>query len=288
MLKSGIQISTIERANRRDQAVLNLRKRLDFLLTFWPVARLFNRMIRQPPFSRIFHRWFSPENNQFISIPIHHTFEGTESIVLPYTLIPTILEKASTCFIIDQCMCRVAEHCQAYPVHIGCLFLGDGAQKIPTSIGRRVGQEEALDHVRRAVKAGLVPMIIHSLFDACMLGIPHHQTVGICFCCECCCTVRNGLKMGPPALQEGVKRLPGLTVRVGDSCTLCGICAPACSVGAIHSNGLTMAIEDRCLGCGQCAAVCPTKSITIELENHALMAQSVFTSIETWMTDRRK
>jgi len=252
------------------------------------VARIFNRMIRQPPLSWVFHRWFSPENNQFISIPIQHTFDGTESTVLPYTLIPPLLDKASTCFLLDHCMCRQAEHCQAYPVHIGCLFLGDGAQKIPSSLGRRVTREEALDHVRHAVRAGLVPMIIHSLFDACILGIPHRQTVGICFCCECCCTVRNGLKMGPPALQKGVKRLPGLIVRVHDTCSLCGICVAACSVGAIHTNEFIMEIDDRCLGCGQCAVVCPSESITIELENLPLMAQSLFTSIEDWMTDNQK
>jgi ferredoxin len=266
--------------------VLNLRKRLDLLLLFWPFARYFNEWIRRPPFANLFHRWFSPENNQFISIPIQHTFEGTESVALPRALIPSIVEKASACFLMDHCLCRQAEHCSEYPVETGCLFLGDGALKIPPSMGRLVNQPEALDHVQRAVDAGLVPTIIHSLFDACVLGIPHQQTVGICFCCECCCTVRNGLKLGPPALQRGAKRLPGLSVRVGDTCTLCGICAASCSVEAMHPGNFWMEIDDRCLGCGQCAAVCPVDAISIELNNLSYTARTVSASIETWMTGR--
>jgi ferredoxin len=263
--------------------MFDLRKRLSFLLIFWPLARVFNRVIRRPPFSRILHRWFSPEHNQFISIPIQHTFRGTESVVLPYELIPPILEKASTCFVMNSCLCREAEHCQKYPVSLGCLFLGDGAKRLPPSLGHRVSRERALQHVRSAVAVGLVPTVIHTLFDAFVLGLPPEQTVGICFCCECCCTVQNGLKIGPPALLQSVKRLPGLSIRVQDTCIRCGLCMAVCPVRAITPNSTKMEIGDRCMGCGQCARICPRGSITIQLEDLPQMAHTITHSIESWM-----
>jgi hypothetical protein len=31
----------------------------------------------------------------------------------------------------------------------------------------------------------------------------------VCFCCECCCAVRNGLRVGPQEFLDILVRLPG-------------------------------------------------------------------------------
>lgn len=54
-----------------------------------------------------------------------------------------------------------------------------------------------------------------SSFDAWLLDIPYRRAIAVCFCCDCCCSVRQGLRLGPAAFWETVVRLPGLSVTPG-------------------------------------------------------------------------
>jgi UDP-glucose 4-epimerase len=204
-------------------------------------------------------------DNEAIIIPVHEAVQGAESVVLPYPLLDPLLAQASLRFIMNECMCRSGENCQQYPHNFGCLFLGDGVMEINSEMGRLASVEEARNHVRRAIEIGLVPLVVHTAFDGWMLGISYRRMLGICFCCDCCCAVRLGLKLGPPVFWDTVVRLPGLSVSVGAECIGCGRCVEACHVRAISLDDGLASINGHCKGCGRCAAVCPTGAIRLNV-----------------------
>lgn len=235
------------------------------LIKLWSLGEVLNRLGNQPVLGPLLRPCFSADGNEAIIIPVQEAVRGTESVVLPFPLLTPLVSQASARTILNECMCRRAEGCWAHPKELGCLFLGDGAAQIDHSMGRRAGVDEAMDHVQRALETGLVPLVVHASFDAWMLGIPYRRTLAVCFCCDCCCTVRQGLRLGPPAFWDTVVRLPGLTVTVGPECTSCGLCGEVCHTGAISLNGGSAQISDSCKGCGRCATVCPAEAITLRV-----------------------
>ena len=128
-----------------------------------------------------------------------------------------------------------------------------------------VDVDKAVAHVQQAMDVGLVPLVVHSAFDAWMLGIPYHRTLAICFCCDCCCAIRQGLRLGPPVFWDTVLRLPGLTVMVGPECAGCEVCVEVCHVHAISLSDGQAHISDVCKGCGRCVAVCPNDAIIFHI-----------------------
>ncbi|MDD5370792.1 MAG: 4Fe-4S binding protein, partial [Anaerolineaceae bacterium] len=109
---------------------------------------------------------------------------------------------------------------------------------------------------------------------AYMLGIPYHQMLAICFCCDCCCTVRSGLRLGPPAFWDAVERLPGLNVQVNaGECVGCGDCVQVCVMHAIRLEGGTAMIGERCKGCGRCLEACPVGAIRMDAKDIPRMAK---------------
>jgi len=243
------------------------RQTIDLLMRFWPIGRFFNWLGRQPPFSRIFHPWFNRQNNHAVFIPVNQVIQGTQSVVLPYLLLPPLIEQASQRIILDRCLCRVAENCQTYSHQLGCLFLGQGAAQIHPSMGHSVSVAEASAHIDRAMQAGLVPLIVHTAFDALVLGIPYRRMLAVCFCCDCCCTVRSGLRMGPPAFWEAVERLPGLELVVDETCVGCAACEQVCLTQAIVVHEGRAVVGERCKGCGRCVSVCPVGALQLESAN---------------------
>ncbi len=252
---------------------------LHFLLRFWPIGRFLNWLGRQPPLSRLLRRWLGPEQNHAVIIPIHEVIQGTQNVALPIELIKPLVEQASDRIILNECICRKAENCRQYSHDIGCLFLGSGAAQIHPTLGKRVDREEALLHVERAVQTGLVPLVIHAAFDAAVLGIPYKQMLAICFCCDCCCTVRAGLRFGPPAFWDAVQRLPGLTIQISEDCVGCGTCLSLCHVKAIHLDSGHAVIGDLCKGCGRCVAGCPIGAIEIDICDVAGMSAFLSDSV---------
>jgi ferredoxin len=241
----------------------------DLFMRLWPLGKAINRLGNQPLIGPLLRPFFSTEDSEAIIIPIHKTIRTADSVVLPRSLLTPLVERASSRFILDECMCRRGENCQTYPHDIGCLFLGDGAAEIHPTLGRLVGVDEALAHIRQAVALGLVPLIAHSSLDAYVLGIPYRRMLAVCFCCDCCCTIRQSLRKGPPAFWDTVVRLPGLTVVVGQECVSCGACISVCPVRAISLNNGRATVSELCKGCGRCAAVCPTGAIALRLADGA-------------------
>jgi ferredoxin len=251
------------------------------LMRLWPLGKVVHWLGNRPLIGPLMRLFFGVLDAEAIIIPVQEAVRGGENIVLPYPLLTSILGRASARFLMNECLCRRGENCQTYPHELGCLFLGEAAAEINPARGRLVDTEEALAHVQRAMNLGLVPLIVHSTFDAWSLGIPYRRMLGICFCCDCCCAVRQGLRLGPPVFRETVSRLPGLTLQVGEACTSCGACADVCYVHAVAiDNGRASIDLDLCKGCGRCVAVCPNGAITFRMDDSVDTLGQILARIE--------
>ncbi len=257
-------------------------------MKLWPLSKVAYKLGNQPFFGPLIRPIFSTRSNQAIIIPVNEAVQRDGSAVLPYTLLPALIEQASSRFIMSHCMCRRNEACQTYPREIGCLFLGDGAAEINPDLGHSASTAEARQHATRAMQEGLVPLIAHTVFDSYLLGIPYRRMLTICFCCDCCCTVRHGLRMGPPAFEQIVTRLPGLRLEVGEACLGCETCLETCYVNAISmQDGRAFIDDDRCKGCGRCAETCPVGAITLYMDERVNALESLLAGIDQH-TDIRK
>ncbi len=240
----------------------------DLVMGLWPLGKALNRLSNWPLLGSLLRPCFDGGGDEAIIIPVQEAVRGTESVVLPFPLLAPLIEAAGARVILNECLCRRGEGCRTYPHELGCLFLGDGVAEIDPLRGRPAGVEAALAHVQRAMDAALVPSVVHSAFDAWLLGIPYRRMLAICFCCDCCCSVRHSLRLGSLAARDTVVRLPGLAVTVGSGCTGCGQCIGACHVGAISLDRGVAHIGPACKGCGRCAALCPVGAITLRAGPH--------------------
>ncbi|MBN1438679.1 MAG: 4Fe-4S binding protein [Anaerolineales bacterium] len=252
----------------------------DLLMKFWPLSKLANRIGNQPVIGYLVRPLFSSNENESIILPVHQVVRSEESLVVPWMILEPLITKADARVILHRCICRHAEKCTAFPETIGCLFLGEAANRIHPSMGRKVGVEEALAHARAAMDLGLVPLVVHASFDAFVLGIPYRRMLAICFCCDCCCSIRHGLRLGPQAFWDTVVRVPGLTVEVQESCVGCGRCVDVCYVKAIKVEYGHARIDDRCKGCGRCADVCPVQAITLHLHKDVNVVEEFLKRVE--------
>lgn len=237
------------------------------LMTLWPLGRFIYRLTNRRFLRPLSPLLFGALKGEAIIIPVHETIANPESVILPYPLLGPLLSSTDARFLMNECMCRRGENCQTHPQDFGCLFLGEGASQISPSMGRLVDEAEALAHVERGMALGLVPLVVHTTFDALTLGVPFRRILGVCFCCECCCAVQQGLRLGPPAFWDIVVRLPGLAVETNGECVACGACLEACYVGAISlASGRARIDADVCKGCGRCLSVCPTGAISLRMD----------------------
>ena len=252
----------------------------EFVMKLWPLSRVAYKLGSQPLIGPLMRPIFSTRANQAAIIPVNEVIRNDESVVLPYTLLPPLIKGASSRFLMSHCMCRRNENCSTYPHSLGCLFLGDGAAQINPGLGHIASVGEALSHVEHAMQAGLVPLIAHTVFDSYLLGIPYRRMLTICFCCDCCCTVRHGLRIGPPAFWEIVNRLPGLRVEAGEECLGCETCLPVCSVGAISMRNGRASIDETCKGCGRCVEACPVGAIQMVMDEQVNTLQRLLAGID--------
>lgn len=238
------------------------------VMKLWPLGKWVYKTARRSLMGSVFRFWFSSGSTEAVVIPVNEVIQPSKSSILPYTLLEPLIRQSTARFIMNDCMCRRNEGCSSHPHQIGCIFLGEGATKIDPDLGRLVDPEEALAHLNTAMKEGLTPLIVHTTFDAYLLGVPFRRTLTVCFCCECCCTVHHGLSLGPRAFWDVVMRLPGLEVEAGEACLGCEICVETCFLKAISIQDGRAIISESCKGCGRCALVCPEKAITLRLDEH--------------------
>ncbi len=252
-----------------------------FLSLFWPIARKMNPVIRQKPFDKMFSPAYSGKFNQAIVLPINQDIPISKSSIIPYLLLETLIEESSCRVIMKSCLCRTVEGCDTYPTDFGCLFLGEGASQIHSSMANQVSKEAAVAHIQRGIELSLSPTIIHSWFDAAVLGIDYKRMLGICFCCPCCCTLQSAIAFGPDSFRDCVKPLPGVTISIGDDCICCGACQEACAFDAIELHSPAVIVSRRCKACGRCVDACPQQAIHMDIEMDHTDIESLRESIQS-------
>jgi UDP-glucose 4-epimerase len=213
-----------------------------------------------------------PNLSDVSTIPINKDIEGAEGIALPEEVLDRLIDVSNYRVILNACACRNIYGCETYPQDIGCIFMGESAKKIPKDYSREATREEAKAHVRKALAAGLVPIVGEARADHDLLRIPFEGTLLTnCFCCECCCLSR-AFRRGPVETVDGIMHpVEGLSVEVTDACVGCGTCVKSCFIDAIQVRAGQAVIDDYCRVCGRCAAACPHDAIKLTLDNpHAV------------------
>ncbi len=219
------------------------------------------------PTVRYWHPWLRNDRTEMRWLPVNEDIEVVPGSPLPLDLLQTLVGEAEHRVLVDHCTCREAFGCTHYPVDVGCLMMGDSALEISPEVSRKVGPAEAMQAVRRAVDAGLVPVVGRARLDHVFFGLKDRASLmTVCFCCECCCLTRY-MKHVPVSIHESLfPRLEGVSVEVTDDCTGCGKCVNRCYLGAITLDDGTAVIGESCRACGRCASACPSGAVKITLE----------------------
>lgn len=213
-----------------------------------------------------------PNLSDVSTIPINKDIEGAEGIALPEEVLDRLIDISNYRVILDSCACRKIYGCETYPQDIGCIFMGESAKRIPKDYSREASVDEAKAHVRKALAAGLVPIVGEARADYELLRIPYEgKLLTNCFCCECCCLSR-AFRRGPVKTVNAILHpVEGLSVEVTEACVGCGTCVTKCFIGAIQVRAGRAVIDDYCRVCGRCAGACPHNAIKLKLENpHAV------------------
>ncbi|NPV59597.1 MAG: 4Fe-4S binding protein [Actinobacteria bacterium] len=223
--------------------------------------------MKMPGLNRV-HPWLRPEKSEMRWLPINADISMPGDIPMPLALLERFIEEASHRVIVDYCGCREGWKCNHYPRDIGCLMMGDDALLIKRFPGHEVGVEEAKAHARKAVEAGLVPVVGKARVDNFIFDVKDRsRMLTTCFCCECCCITRYTRYVPVEWLEPIQPRLEGISITVGEACTGCGKCARHCYIEAIEVVDGRAAIGDRCRACGRCATVCPENAIEIRMDD---------------------
>jgi ferredoxin len=250
---------------------------------FFPYRFKIAKLSRIPIFRWIFEKMIFKKNNliyltkdNVVKIKLNKKIDPPESIVIPSKVVNYFIEKSSYRFIMNFCICREAMNCKDYPIEFGCLFMGEPAKKIPKNLGRTASKKEALAHVEKCRKAGLVHLIGRDKLDETWLGVGSKiPLVTVCNCCNCCCLWRM-LPYLDNKLSSTVKRMPGVKIQVNNNCNGCGVCSKnVCFIKGIKIKDDVAVISDSCLACGRCAQVCPNNAIEIIIEDKDFIKKTI-------------
>ena len=239
------------------------------LMLSWPLMIAAKKLNNVPVVKWIINPFFAYPWNEVTMVPIGEAAVPPESIALPRRVVERFVSEVDDLFILDECICRSKEGCNEYSRDIGCMALGPGIARMHPSHGRKVTKEEAVAHVQKAAKAGLVASFAHVWIDPVAFGLSRfHNLMFICFCCDCCSLYRTHMTDRGPNLERGLQKLPGISVTVDTAkCTGCGMCVDRCFAAAMTMNGGAAAPGESCKGCGRCVELCPEGAVTLRIEN---------------------
>jgi len=234
---------------------------IKIITLFWPWRNLLARMAGWPVLGRLMGPTFRGDRASYLPVRVEVNPPG--SVAVPTQIVEKFIQESSYRFILHRCQCRSLESCQSYSQRLGCLFLGEGAREIDPSLGREATSGEALAHHRKAVALGLIPMMGKLRWDSLWLGVKRaDQLITICHCCDCCCYFKL-YRFLPEKAGEGLQKLEGLEVRVGEGCDGCGICVERCFIKAMGLKDGKAVVGEACRGCGRCAMVCPRQAVQV-------------------------
>jgi ferredoxin len=222
------------------------------------------------------HPWMRPEKTDMRWLPINQDIEMPDNTPMPLAVLDRLIDEASHRVLFNYCGCRLAYDCQDYPVEIGCLLMGDSAIETTSSNAREVTPEEAKEAARKAVDAGLVPIVGKARIDNALFAIKDRgHLLTVCFCCECCCITRFVRHIPQERMEPLFPRLEGISIEVTDDCKGCGTCAKHCYIQAITIEDKHAVISEYCRACGRCATVCPRDAINIKLEDEDFLDKTI-------------
>ena len=217
-----------------------------------------NRLDEQ--MARLFEDYYKQAFGKMLKIhpQFHRVIPVDESIrmdmeVHPYESASQIVTNAQAWGVLD-CICRkqkalIGQPCE-HPVDM-CMALHHRPgvfDQNPTI--RALSQQEALDTLKRAAKAGLV----HSVSNS-QEGITY-----ICNCCTCSCGILRG--MAELGIANVVARSAFINQVDELLCSGCEICLDSCQFDALSlMDGCANVEEVRCVGCGVCVPVCPDRAL---------------------------
>ncbi len=194
------------------------------------------------------------KNPQLRTIPVNRAL-AAEQAIMPYEDARRIVAGQDK-IVVAPCICR-REHkmkgagCDR-PLET-CLVFGLGARYYEENgLGRPIEQQEALDILDEAEKAGLV------------LQPSNTQKVSnICACCGCCCQILINLKKLPEPANHAASNY--FATVDPELCVGCGTCVDRCQMEAVEMDGdCASVLLKRCIGCGLCVTTCPEEAIGLQ------------------------
>jgi electron transport complex protein RnfB len=190
---------------------------------------------------------------QLRTVPVGRSIDSTREI-LTYENAEKLV-RAQGRFAVAPCICRreaeIMDSACDKPMET-CLVFGVAADYyVRNRIAREIDEQEALDILREADKAGLVLQPSNA-----------QKIVNICCCCGCCCQVLKAFKRHPrPATLVSTPFMASLDPA---TCKGCGTCVERCQMEALRLDDDKAVLDvDRCIGCGLCVSTCPTGSLTL-------------------------
>ena len=242
-------------------------------------SRLFGRMVRRGLFDgddMIVVPKDAVARSRRIEMDIDIPDAG-ERTVLPSEVVKRVIRRLDDrIFIMNFCLCRRSNKCEDYPVDHGCIFLGNGTERIPPEMGHMATAEEAEAYLDECASKGLVHIIGRNKLDRIWLSTGRrNDLMTICNCCPCCC-LWNVTRDISADIGSIFKRMDGVEVMVDEGkCIGCGLCADICFTKAIRiEDGKSVLDADRCRGCGRCADVCPGDAITVTYDEDRVESES--------------
>ncbi len=219
------------------------------------------------PLIRRLNPWMNPGKSEMSYVPINASLK-IGSATLPPQIIHEFIDMTPYHVVSETCGCRLAQGCKHFPDSIGCLFMGVTALDLSPGTMKRVTREEAHHHAEAAISIGLTPVIGKIRVDNFIfLERDRNRLLSVCFCCHCCCMMGYFRHIPSRCLNEVMRPIEGLSIRVTGACTGCGECVGYCRFGAITVSGGRAVHSDYCRGCGRCERYCPEGAISITLDN---------------------
>lgn len=194
------------------------------------------------------------ELEKAVTIPVNVEIEA-EHRVYDLSEVKKILESADKLGV-EDCDCKtVFNNCNApRKVCISLDWMVDEMNESDRQDFRKIDIEEALEVVRNAHDAGLVPMAY--------VNKGEEKPFLICNCCPCCChtlgsLVRNGI-------HTEILTSKFTATDNTEKCTACGTCVERCSFQARRmSEGVLFYDQLKCFGCGLCVSTCSAGAINL-------------------------
>ena len=207
------------------------------------------------------------------NIPVNIKLGDFENMVVPYQIFESFINKASN-IILRTCPCRERGECKDHAMELGCIFMGDDTfnMAISEEQGYVATKEQALEHTRKAIANGLIPLIGRNVAEAEGAGVKDTgHFLSCCFCCTCCCMGAKSAEFATSTARGAgtIMKIKGLEIKLDSAkCEGCGKCVEACGFYAREIvEGKSIMDIKRCIGCGRCVDACPNGANSIEIKD---------------------